>query len=80
MGLRDLLCLPRGYRRKKSKARSEIGPAENPNNVDLVALRPTGSAPDLRIGDSNLPAPGPSMSHDLESHSMRTVSSRVKNI
>ena len=70
MGLRDILRQPKTYLRERSKARSEI---ENPTGVDPLALRPTGSTPDLGMDTST----SPPTSHDQESNGMRAVSSHT---
>ena len=57
--LKKLLCLPKSHRRARSKARGEIAPIEDQNNPSLAVLRPTESAPDLRIGTSTPPIPRP---------------------
>lgn len=77
MGLRDFLCVPKGLRRKRSKARSEIGPAEGPSDPCPVASRPAESAPDLRIGAFTSATPGPLMTREQEFNSMQTVPSRA---
>ena len=64
------LRLPKGHRRARSKARSEIGPIEGQNEADPATPRPIESTPDLRIGTSTLPTPGPLTLHDQESNGM----------
>ena len=54
------------HRRKRSKARSELGSIEG--EADPVVLRPTESTPDLGIGASILPAPTPLTSRSHESN------------
>ena len=76
MGLRDFLSLPKGHRRSRSKARSEIGPIEGQSEAELVAhQRPT--TPDLGIGSSTPPTSGPLTSRGQESNrTQRTLSRR----
>ena len=53
MGLREFLRVPKIRLRKKSKARSEIGPIGDPGvPVDPAEAHFAGSTPDLRIGSS----------------------------
>jgi len=81
MGLRDFLSLPKGHRRSRSKARSEIGSIEGQGEADLVAhQRPTESTPDLRIGASTSPTSSPLTSRDRESGGTRTPSPRIINL
>jgi len=77
MKLLKFLCLPKGHRRARSVARSEIGPIEGQGGADLAVLRPTESAPDLRIGTSTLPKPGPLIHRNQESDGMQIVLSRT---
>jgi len=78
MGLRDFLSLPKGHRRSRSKARSEIGSIEGQGEADLVAhQRPAESTPDLRIGSSTSPTSNPLTSRDRESNSTRAPSPRM---
>ena len=70
MKLLKYLCLPKSYRRERSKARSEIGPIEGQSGAGLAVLRPTESAPDLRIGTSTVPAPSPLVLSNQESNGM----------
>ena len=44
MGLRDFLGLLKSHRRKHSKARSEIGPTEGTDEVDLAPPRLTSGS------------------------------------
>jgi hypothetical protein len=60
MGLRDFLRQLKDRHRERSRARSETGPAGEPKEAALGASHPTGSTPNLRIGDPNPPTPGPS--------------------
>ena len=77
MGLREFLSIPKLRRRKKSKARSEIGPIEGPSTVDLPELRLTGSTPDLRIGSSASAAQNPLTSPGQELKGTKPDSSRM---
>jgi len=83
MKWRELLHLPEKNRRTRSKARSETGPAEGQNRVDLAASvpRPTESTPDLQnqMSTSALPLamPSPSASRDQESNGMQSTLSRT---
>ena len=70
MGLRDFLRLPKFDRRKRSKARSEIG---NANEDGPPVQRPTESTPDLRIGTST----SPPIPRSSGSNNMRAVSSQA---
>ena len=78
-GLRDFLCIPK-HRRTPSKARSDIGSTEGPNEADLAVPRSTESTPDLRIGASTLPTSGPPTPRDQESSGTRTDLSRKTNL
>ena len=73
MKFSKLLPLPKGHRRGRSKARSEIGPIEGQSEPDPVAPRPTESTPDLGIGTSVLPTSSPLTPRDQESNGMQTV-------
>ena len=72
MKWRDFLPVPKRHRRKRSKARSEVG--SNEDGAGQVALRPTESTPDLGIGASILPVPTPltSRSHVPKGARMRS--------
>ena len=80
MKLLKFLCLPKGHRRARSVARSEIGPIEGEGGADLAVLRPTESAPDLRIGTSTLPKPSPLIHRNQESDGMPTILSRTNRL
>jgi len=76
MKFSNLLPLPKGNRRRPSKARSEIGPTiEVQSEPDPVSAtpRPAESTPDLRIGTSTPPVPSPLATRDQESKGMQTV-------
>ena len=74
MGLRDLLGIPKRHRRKHSKARSEIGPTEGTDEVDLAPPHLTsGSTPDLRLGAAIPTSPGPSTARGQVTNGMRPV-------
>ena len=70
MKLLKFLCLSKGNRRSRSKARSETGPIESQSGAGLAVPRPTESAPDLRIGTSTFPMLSPSAPRDQESNGM----------
>ena len=76
-GIRNLLSLPRKDRRARSEARGRDASIADPGEVGQVVPRPAESSPDLRIGPSTSPAPGPLTSRDHESSSMPTSSFRV---
>ena len=59
MGLREFLRVPTIRLKKKSIARSETGPIEDPSVVDPARPHLTGSTPDLRIGPSTSATPSP---------------------
>ena len=59
---------PKSHRRQRSKARSEINPAEGQSEVGSAAQRPTESSPDPHPGTSTLSTPGSSAVHDQESN------------
>ena len=74
MGLRDFLGLPKSHPRKHSKARSEIGPTEGTDEVDLAPPRLTsGSTPDLQLGVAIPTSPGPSTAGGQRSNGMQSV-------
>ena len=70
MKLPNFLRLPKIHRRKRSRARSDIGPIEGQSEPDPTAPRPTESTPDLRTGTLLLSMPGssPPDDHDQVSH------------
>ena len=70
MKLPSFLRLPKSYRRKRSKARSDIGPIEGQSEPDPTVPRPTESTPDLRTGTSLLPMPSSSTPDDHGSNGM----------
>ena len=72
MKWKDFLPIPKKHRRKRSKARSEVG--SNEGEVDPVALHPTGLTPDLGAGASISPAPTPLTSRRHESNGAQTNS------
>jgi len=67
--LSKFLHLPKGLRRNRSKARSEIGPIEGQNEAEPVS-RPTESSPDLRTVTSDLLTPRPLTPRGQESNGM----------
>ena len=77
MGLRELLSIPKLRRRKKSKARSEIGPIEGSSTVDPSTPRLTGSTPDLRIGSSSSATQSPLTSPGQEFEGTKPDLSRI---
>ena len=72
MKLPNFLRPPKIHRRKRSKARSElgIGPVEDQNEADPVVPRRTESTPDLQIDTSSLPKFSPLSPRDQESNGM----------
>jgi len=70
MKLPSFLRPPKIRRRKRSKARSEIGPIEDQGETDPSVPRPVESSPDLRIGTSTLPIPSPLVPSDQGSNGM----------
>ena len=77
MKLPKFLRPPRGRRQTRRAAGSEISLVEGQSEADPAALRPTESTPDLRIGTSILPVPGPLAPHNQESSGMETISLRL---
>ena len=75
MKFKDILHLPKIHRRKRSKARNEIGPTGDPSHIDPGALRPTEPTPSLGIGSSTLPAQVPPPSHGQEAEGAEETSS-----
>ena len=75
MKFSHLLPLPKGDRRRRSKARSEIGPIEGQSEADPVSttLRPAESTPDLRIDTSTPPMPSPLATRDQEPKGMEAA-------
>ena len=70
MGWRDFLHVPKKRRRAQNGARNEVGSLRGAGESDLVAPRPTESAPDLRSGSPNPPTSSPLASHNQESIGM----------
>ena len=71
MRLPKFLRLPKNHRQTRSETRSEISPIEAQGGGGLTGTpRPTESTPDLRVGDSISPAPGPLAPDDRESNGM----------
>ena len=77
MKLPKFLHIQKLYRRTRNETRSEIGPIEAQSEADLATPRPTESTPDLRIGVSTFPTPGPLAPNDQESNSMQLILSRT---
>ena len=75
MGLRDFLNIPKIHRRKRSKARSEIGSSEDTtlSQVDLGVGRPTESAPNLQTSVATSTTSGPSTVRGEEFNGMQAV-------
>jgi hypothetical protein len=73
MGLRDFLRQLKDRRGERSRARSETGPIGEQSEVEPVALRPTGSAPNFRIGG---PTPGPSAARIQDSNGTKPFDSQ----
>ena len=57
----------------RSGVTSKVGSLNAPSETDSLAPRPTESTPDLRVGTSTLPTPGPLAVRDQESKGMQTV-------
>jgi hypothetical protein len=74
MKWRDFLPIPKKYRRRRSKARSEVGSNEDRGEAGPVALRPTESTPDLGVSASILPKPTPLTPHGHGSDGMWMIS------
>jgi len=73
MKFSKLLPLPKGHRRSRSKARSEIGSIEGQGEPDPVTPRPMESTPDLRVGASTSSMSSPLTPRDQESNGMQTT-------
>ena len=73
MKWRKLLSIPKKHRRTRSGATSEVGSLNAPSEADPIAPRPAESTPDLRIGTSTLPTPGPLARPDQESNGTQMV-------
>lgn len=82
MKFSNLLPLPGGLHRKRSKAGSDIGPIEGQNEPDFVTPvpRPVESTPDLRIKTLTSPTSGPSTSRGQESNGMQTPFFRTSHL
>lgn len=78
--MRKFIPLRKGHHRARSETRSDIGPIEAQMEVDPLELRPTESTPDLGIGSSTLPTPGPLASHDQESSGTRSNFSQMNHL
>ena len=74
MCLQDFLRSVEGHFRECNRARSEADPAEGRRGV---GLRPTESAPNLRINLPTMPAPGRSTPREREVNGMRVVSPQM---
>jgi len=73
MKFSKLLPLPKGHRRRRSKARSKIGSIEGQSEPNTVAPHPTKSTPDLRVGTSTSPTSSPLTPRDQVSNGMQTT-------
>lgn len=74
MGLREFLNIPKLHRRKRSKARSDIGPSEDTlGQGNLGVARPTESTPDLQTSATTSTTPGPPTVRGQESNGMQVV-------
>ena len=80
MKLPKFLCIPKLCRPTRSETRSEISPIEGQGEPDPTVPRPTESTPDLRIGTSTLPVPGPLTPRDENSGGMQMTSSRTTHL
>jgi hypothetical protein len=74
MGLRDLLWIPKRFRRTRSEVRPQICVTDDSNNIqNPEAPRLTESTPDLRIDASTLPKSDLLTSPEQEPKGIRTV-------
>lgn len=80
MGLREFLRLPKNRPRKRSKAKSEIGPIEGSSQADLTAQPRTESTPNLQIDASTSQISGSVASNDKKLNGMQIVSSQVNKL
>jgi len=77
MKWRDLLHVPKNHRRTRSGAGSETDSLRDASGVDPVALRPTESTPDLRVGASTVPMLSPLTSRNQESNGTQIIISQM---
>lgn len=69
--MQQTIPLRESDRRARSESRTEVGSIKDPMEVDLVALRPSESTPDLGFGPSVSPASGPFASNNQGSSGMQ---------
>ena len=71
--MRKFIPLQKGHRQARGEATSDLGPIDAQTEVDPVGLHHTESTPDLGIGSSTRPTPGPLASRDQKSSGTQTI-------